>query len=137
MLAYVAAACIWWQKWYFCFRSQVSHTITLSVKSSQLNFVFVSTFCILLLQLYITNTVTSRSMGEVDMIGPHWLMNRREAGNCLFSCGYRRPGCIDGGAQGSSPEFLSGDREINVLQSCLFSKHFVRRTSFKDVFYPF
>ena len=28
-------------------------------------------------------------------------------------------------------------RENNVLQSCLFSKHFVRRTSFRDVFYPF
>ena len=66
------------------------------------------------------------------MIGPHWLMNRREVGNCLFSCWYRRPGCIDGGAQGCSPEFLSGDREINVLQSCLFSKHFFPRTSFID-----
>ena len=41
------------------------------------------------------------------------------------------------GAQGSSPEFLSVDREITVLQSCLFSKHFVRRTSFKYVFFPF
>ena len=39
-------------------------------------------------------------------------------------------------AQRSSPEFLSVDREITVLQSCLFSKHFVRRTSFKDVFFP-
>ena len=42
-----------------------------------------------------------------------------------------------GGAQGSSPEFLSVDREINVLQYCLFSKHFVRWTSFRDVFFPF
>ena len=42
-----------------------------------------------------------------------------------------------GGAQGSSPEFLSVDREISVIQSCLFSKHFVRRTSFRDVFFPF
>ena len=40
-------------------------------------------------------------------------------------------------AQWSTPAFLSVDREINVLQSCLFSKHFVRRTSFKDVFFPF
>ena len=40
-------------------------------------------------------------------------------------------------AQCSSPEFLSVDREINVLQSCLFSKHFDRRTSFKDLFFPF
>ena len=42
-----------------------------------------------------------------------------------------------GGAQGSSQEFPSIDREINVLQYCLFSKHFVRRTSFRDVFFPF
>ena len=48
-------------------------------------------FCILLLQLYITNTVTSRSMGEVGMIGPHWLMNRREVGNCLFFVGIGDP----------------------------------------------
>ena len=41
------------------------------------------------------------------------------------------------GAQRSSPEFLSVDREINILQSCLFSKHFFRRTSFKYVFFPF
>ena len=40
-----------------------------------MNFVFVSTFCILLLQLYITNTVTSRSMGEVGMIGPQCMVD--------------------------------------------------------------
>ena len=39
------------------------------------------------------------------------------------------------GAQGYSPELLSFDREINVLQSCLFSKHFVPRTSFRDVLF--
>ena len=38
------------------------------------------------------------------------------------------------GAQESSPDRLSVDREINILQSCLFSKHFV---SFSDVFFPF
>ena len=41
------------------------------------------------------------------------------------------------GAQGSSPELLSFDREINVLQSCLFLKLFVPRTSFRDVFFSF
>ena len=36
------------------------------------------------------------------------------------------------GVQGSSPELLSLDREINILQSFRFSKHFVSRTSFRD-----
>ena len=41
------------------------------------------------------------------------------------------------GVQGSSPELLSVDQAINVLQSFRFSKHFVSRTSFSDVFFPF
>ena len=42
------------------------------------------------------------------------------------------------GDQGSSQELLSVDQEINVLQYCLFSKHFVPMTSFlRDVFFPF
>ena len=41
------------------------------------------------------------------------------------------------GVQGSSPELLSVDQEISVLQSCLFSKHFASRTSFIGVFFPF
>ena len=41
------------------------------------------------------------------------------------------------GAQGSYPVLLSVDRDINVLESCLFSKYFVSRTSFRDVFFPF
>ena len=41
-------------------------------------------------------------------------------------------------AQGSSPlnaspELMSVDREINVLQSCLLSKHFVSKTSFRYI----
>ena len=41
------------------------------------------------------------------------------------------------GVQGSSPELLSVDREINVPQSCIFSKHFVSRTSLVYAFFPF
>ena len=41
------------------------------------------------------------------------------------------------GVQGSSPELLSVDQEINVLQCLRFSKHFVSRTSFSDVFFSF
>ena len=41
------------------------------------------------------------------------------------------------GIQGSSPELLAVDREINILQYCLFSKHVVSRTSFSHVFFPF
>ena len=41
------------------------------------------------------------------------------------------------GAQGSSPELLSVDREINFPQYCLLLKHFVSRTSFIDVFFLF
>ena len=44
---------------------------------------------------------------------------------------------LQGGAQGSSPESLLVDREINVLQSCQFSKHFVPRTSFRYMSFPF
>ena len=44
------------------------------------------------------------------------------------------------GVQGSSPELLSVDREINVLHSSLFSKHFGSITSFwyyqKEVIEP-
>ena len=83
------------------FASEVKSAIRLLYRLNRpTEFCLCLPFCILLLQFYITNTVTSRSMGEVGMIGPHWMMNRREVGNCLFSCGYRRPGCIDGGAQG-------------------------------------
>ena len=39
------------------------------------------------------------------------------------------------GVQGSSPELLSVNQYISVLQSCLFSKHFVQRTCFTDVFF--
>ena len=41
------------------------------------------------------------------------------------------------GVQESSPELLSLDQEISVLPSFRFSKHFVPRTSFNDVFFPF
>ena len=40
-------------------------------------------------------------------------------------------------AQGSSPELLSLDREISVLQTFLFSKHFASMTSFKEVLFSF
>ena len=85
-------------------------------------------FCILLLQLYITNTVTSRSMGEVGMIGPHWMMNRREVGNCLFSCGYRRPGCIDGGAQGYGQVI-----EKSMSSNRVYSRNITHRSVFLSI----
>ena len=45
------------------------------------------------------------------------------------------PTILQVGVQGSSPQLLS--ILINVVQSCLFSKHLVSRTSFSDVFFPF
>ena len=41
------------------------------------------------------------------------------------------------GVQWSSPELLWVGPENNFLQSCLFSKHVVARTSFRDVLFPF
>ena len=85
-----------WQMWYLCFRSQVSHTISLSVKSSNW------TLSLSPPSVSFSSNSTSRTLWLVDPWArlawwDHnaWLMNRREVGNCWFSYGYRRPGCVD------------------------------------------
>ena len=58
------------------FASEVKSSIRLLYRLNRpTELVFVSTFCILLLQLYISNTVTSRSMGEVSMIGSQCMVD--------------------------------------------------------------
>ena len=61
----------------------------------------------------------------------HWIMICRRGKWCSLLT------TLQVADEGPSPEFLSVDREINVLQSCLFSKHSFLRTSFRDVFFPF
>ena len=66
MFAYVAAACIGRSR---TFASDVKSAIRLLYRLNRpTERCLCLPFCILLLQLYITNTVTSRSMGEVGMI---------------------------------------------------------------------